>query len=53
MKTPVLADHVGLKERVILDCRLKPWDTGALEADEATRQKFDEWLPQLLPPLLR
>ncbi len=42
--------HVGLKEPVVFDCRMKPWYTDILEVDEDTKKKVDQKFNSIIPP---
>jgi len=45
--------HVGIKQPVIFDCRLKPWYPHVLEVDDDTRRLVDSKIQDLLPSGLR
>jgi UbiD family decarboxylase len=45
----VVRFHVGLREPIVFDCRMKPWYPEVLEVDPATRQKVDDKMQDLLP----
>lgn len=38
---PVRRFHIGLREPVVFDCRMKPWYPPVLEVDDATRKLVD------------
>jgi UbiD family decarboxylase len=41
--------HVGLKEPIVFDCRMKPWYPQVLEVDPDTKKRVDEKMPNILP----
>lgn len=45
--------HVGLKEPIVIDCRMKPWYPPVLEVDPETKKKVDDKIADLLPPKWR
>ncbi|MDH3348981.1 MAG: UbiD family decarboxylase [Desulfobulbaceae bacterium] len=47
--TQVHRFHVGLKQPVVFDCRMKPWYTEILEVDEKTKQLVDSKIKKFIP----
>jgi len=43
--------HVGLKEPIVIDCRMKPWYPPVLEVDPETRKKVDNKIVGMLPAM--
>ncbi len=45
--------HVGLKQPIVFDCRMKPWYPHVLEVDPDTKKLVDSKVDSLLPANLR
>ncbi len=41
--------HVGLREPIVFDCRMKPWYPPVLEVDSVTKQKVDDKIISMVP----
>lgn len=41
--------HVGLREPIVFDCRMKPWYPPVLEVDPVTKEKVDGRIRDILP----
>ncbi len=47
--TSVQRFHVGLRQPIVVDCRMKPWYTEVLEVDQATRNLVDAKIDRIIP----